>query len=981
MKKSFLMTTVLSATITLSAENRIANSSFESGDTGFSTVRYQLQEKESGKAFLPVWTKGAAPHGEHFLKFPDSNGGRVEFMSPEITLTEKERIYTVSAWIKSEKPTTVYLGFFQVTHRPPKFPNRWFSPKRKFKVGPEWKRYSATFEIPPEHQYGFVTVSWKEGSISLDGIQFESGKGSAYAPQIPVEIQMVKSPSLSSFGKKEIRLRGFNDLPQGVTAKGNINVDGKEIPFTLPLEAKKSTEFVIQVDLKRYGVQKITGSYVAGSCSGTMLPWITAVMHPLPERSFDPAKEFGIGVSAPIPTRPSEGQVFYRGMEKSRKEFMEYVRALGVRILRLHDAKCFDWPQMEPDKGKFDWTAIDSLIDAVNSANLVILPVLGNGGFRFKAPTPSDWFGHRRENWKQLWRGSQICLPKLEDWREYCHAFFEHCKGKIQYYECMNEPNLILTPEEYVPYLKIAYEEAKKVDPSIKIVGICATGDLEGRLGEFIEKCGELGAFQYCDVISFHPYSAQLDNFAVPAEEQIAEIRKILKKYGYEGPLWNTELYYIHSGTHWRKITALNGGRAPHWIDAGRTLPHNAVRRSMIDLGSHLDQSISMTKNQFVGAFDHPHFGYDTFWGEGRLVPNEMAVAFNAFAYFLEGAKSIRPLKKLFNGINGYLYLDRNGEKVFVLWTMEDGETFHAELPDGAEAYDLFGNRLKGKKILLTEVPVYFKKAAPETLKITPNRICTLCGARWIAETRIGIEIQNNASEAQTFRLRLKGGRNTKAVTIAGGQRMIVPFEMKSDPGKNAVVFLQADGKITKNVLPLTTKKILKSGSTVQLPDGSSFTVTAEQEALRFEISVKDDQRGVSNRKAPWDSDCIEIFIDSKPTERLDFPNYTEHCYRLFLCPAGSDGKAAFLNASKNLQKERISWKIQEHGADYTANVMIPWSIIHLNKPAEIAFDIVVNDSDGTKRKRQTIWAGNQFNWRDRFNFGILLMKKEGKNE
>lgn len=50
---------------------------------------------------------------------------------------------------------------------------------------------------------------------------------------------------------------------------------------------------------------------------------------------------------------------------------------------------------------------------------------------------------------------------------------------------------------------------------------------------------------------------------------------------------------------------------------------------------------------------------------------------------------------------------------------------------------------------------------------------------------------------------------------------------------------------------------------------------------------------------------------------------YTEQGYRLFLCPVGSEGKAAFLNAGKNLKKERIGRKIQEHGGDYTAKVMI----------------------------------------------------------
>ena len=283
------------AAIAVCAENKIANSSFEAGDTGFSTMQNQILGKESKKAYLPVWTKGNAPHGEYFLKFPETDGKKVEFMSPEIPLPEKERIYTVSAWLRSEKPTTVHLGFFQVTHSLPKVRNYWTGLNRKFQIGPEWKRYSATFKIPAAHQYGFAILSWDQGTVSLDGIQFEAGKGSAYAPRYPVEIQMGKSPEISSIGKKEIALHGFNDLPKSVTAKGDLTMNGKKIPFTLQMEAKKGAEIKIPVDLDRYGIQKITGNYTADTCSGTMLPWVTAVMHPLPKTKLDLAKEFAIG--------------------------------------------------------------------------------------------------------------------------------------------------------------------------------------------------------------------------------------------------------------------------------------------------------------------------------------------------------------------------------------------------------------------------------------------------------------------------------------------------------------------------------------------------------------------------------------------------------------------------------------------------------------------------------------------------------------
>ena len=103
-------------------------------------------------------------------------------------------------------------------------------------------------------------------------------------------------------------------------------------------------------------------------------------------------------------------------------------------------------------------------------------------------------------------------LPPEKAWSDFVYNLVRYCKGRVRYYEIVNEPNLYMTPEDYTRYLKLAYEAAKKADPACRIVGICSTGDLGGRLGDFIEACGKRGAFRSLDILSFHPYSAQLDS-------------------------------------------------------------------------------------------------------------------------------------------------------------------------------------------------------------------------------------------------------------------------------------------------------------------------------------------------------------------------------------------------------------------------------------------------------------------------------------
>ena len=94
---------------------------------------------------------------------------------------------------------------------------------------------------------------------------------------------------------------------------------------------------------------------------------------------------------------------------------------------------------------------------------------------------------------------------------------------------------------------------------------------------------------------------------------------------------------------------------------------------------------------------------------------------------------------------------------------------------------------------------------------------------------------------------------------------------------------------------------------------------------------------------------------------------------RLFLAPGSSNGLPELFSASRNFRTETCKYEIRETKTSYSVTVTIPWSSLNRSAPEPVGFDIIVNNSNGKKRDSAEPWAGNEYNWRDRFNFGIYM--------
>ena len=129
----------------------------------------------------------------------------------------------------------------------------------------------------------------------------------------------------------------------------------------------------------------------------------------------------------------------------------------GITCMRTD----FGFGAIAGEKGKYNFTRYDNLVDKMGAAGIEILPILE--GY--------DWeVAKKRSDAVPLYRHP-------EEWRAYIRAFAEHYKGKIHAYEIWNEqdggfwkpsPNAA----QYVLLLKIAFEEIKKHNLKDDLKGI-----------------------------------------------------------------------------------------------------------------------------------------------------------------------------------------------------------------------------------------------------------------------------------------------------------------------------------------------------------------------------------------------------------------------------------------------------------------------------------------------------------------------------
>ena len=138
------------------------------------------------------------------------------------------------------------------------------------------------------------------------------------------------------------------------------------------------------------------------------------------------------------------------------EQSLDLVQQGGFLWIRQH----FSWAEIEQQRGDYQWTTYDRLVDAALKRGLKIVAVVD---------TSPSW---ARES-------HLVSAPpdNMDDYGAFVAAFVAHYSGRIGYVQVWDEPNVAphwgerwASPDEYVAMLKATYARAKIANPDVQIL-------------------------------------------------------------------------------------------------------------------------------------------------------------------------------------------------------------------------------------------------------------------------------------------------------------------------------------------------------------------------------------------------------------------------------------------------------------------------------------------------------------------------------
>jgi len=208
----------------------------------------------------------------------------------------------------------------------------------------------------------------------------------------------------------------------------------------------------------------------------------------------------------------------------------------------------FAWAEIEPlRKGEFvdqvsgesSWAKFDQIVDLCREHGLQVIVRLDRAPAWARPPdtrpeTPPTHF---------------------EDLGDFVYAFVDHFRGRVQYLQIWNEPNIYpewgeqaVDPAAYTRMLQIAYRRAKEADPNVYVLSAplaITLGEPHPEPGkwrsmpdlEFLEAMYQAGAGDYFDILSANAFGFDRPP-ADPPRPDVLNFRRvelqraIMEKYG-----------------------------------------------------------------------------------------------------------------------------------------------------------------------------------------------------------------------------------------------------------------------------------------------------------------------------------------------------------------------------------------------------------------------------------------------------------------
>ncbi len=307
----------------------------------------------------------------------------------------------------------------------------------------------------------------------------------------------------------------------------------------------------------------------------------------------------------------------------------------------------------------------------------------------------------------------------------------ESAKLGVHVWEPINEPDLGMSQQAYLDrYLKPQYASVKAGDPDAIFLG----GSLCGlEKASWLRKLYALGAKDYFDGVSFHPYTGL--GFQEIYRSVLRDWREAMAESGQGNKtLWMTE-------SAWHRGWAFN----EYVYDRFSAFHESMARNAAI---MHLNAEACGIPRDRIYVFYLTEHGYNDFYLMKYKEPTSAAISIQVMNDCLRDAKFVREIPLPEDGHHLQLYRDA-GRTVAIAYT-EDEPAELALLTDAARVTltDMTGNRntlspAGGKlKVSISGDPVYIQLGAAEKiepdysgLRVQPNIALPTLGATAIASS------------------------------------------------------------------------------------------------------------------------------------------------------------------------------------------------------------------------------------------------------
>jgi hypothetical protein len=223
---------------------------------------------------------------------------------------------------------------------------------------------------------------------------------------------------------------------------------------------------------------------------------------------------------------------------------LNLISQAGIGLAR--DFRAYDTrrPNIEPRKGTYDFSRSDYAVNVAIDKGIDFIGRLTLHHIRKKGGPPEDESAYV----------------------DYIKKTVKRYKGRVKYWQTLKEPEPMvrsrggqdrgLSPEDAVRIFMLSYNTIKSVDENA-IVYFPGTGprfEFGGyNVDSYFEKIISLGGAKYFDVLGFDAYKYDI-------EEQAKKFRSILKKHGYDKPLWVAQTGAPTLGLHSQKRPYQGGG-------------------------------------------------------------------------------------------------------------------------------------------------------------------------------------------------------------------------------------------------------------------------------------------------------------------------------------------------------------------------------------------------------------------------------------